>query len=277
MQCMIRMLLEHLHPIFISHLIYHPKKLLYPLYHTILQYLSIPNFYFPILLIKIIYLHNKIIFLHNQIIYPPITVIYSFFLILYIQQPQILQKTPSPHAHHRPPPLHYTHLTPLATHNLPSTKKKKTQTIKNQTPQPNADHPNTTPITDHPKKKNHLQKSTAQRQSPKHRSPTTQHRSPHHTQTPISAPNPKRQSPCHHTDLQWGREEKQWVGGGLPWPVIMGQAMVWWLWSFKSEEKKWVRTERRERIKDWETEREMWDRERNWHNKILVFCFRIVL
>ena len=53
-----------------------------PFYNTS----SIPNFYFPILLIKIIYLHNKIIFLHNKIIflhnkiiYPPITVIYSFY------------------------------------------------------------------------------------------------------------------------------------------------------------------------------------------------------
>ena len=78
---------------------------------------SIPNFYFPILLIKIIYLHNKIIFLHNKIIYPPITVIYSFFLILSVQHPQILQKTPSPHAHHRPPLLHYTLDTTTTTSN----------------------------------------------------------------------------------------------------------------------------------------------------------------
>ena len=40
------------------------------------------------------------------------------------------------------------------------------------------------------------------------------------------------------------------LGGGLPWPVIVGQAMVWWLWSFESEEGKWVRTERKERIRD---------------------------
>ena len=81
-----------------SILFYHSKKSLY--YYTIQFYniYSILNFYFPILLIKIIYLHNKIIF-------PPITFIYSFFLVLSVQQPQILQKTPSP-------PLHYTHLTP---------------------------------------------------------------------------------------------------------------------------------------------------------------------
>ena len=71
--------------------------------------------------------------------------IYSFFLILSVQQPQILHKTPSPHAHRRPLPLHYTHLTPPpppTTHNLPSTpeKKKRTtpdhQTPITQTPQP---------------------------------------------------------------------------------------------------------------------------------------------
>ena len=47
---------------------YHPKKLLYQLYHTILQYFQYLNFYFTILHIKIIYLHNKIIYLHNKII-----------------------------------------------------------------------------------------------------------------------------------------------------------------------------------------------------------------
>ena len=46
------------HPI----LFYHPKKLLYQLYNIILQYTQHPNFYFIILLIKIIYLHNKIIY-----------------------------------------------------------------------------------------------------------------------------------------------------------------------------------------------------------------------
>ena len=119
---------------FNSTLFYHSKKSLYhytiPFYNTS----SIPNFYFPILLIKIIYLHNKIIF-------PPITIIYSFFLILSIQQPQILQKTPSPRAYHRPPPLHYTHLTPPpppATHNLPWTPKKKNPDCQ----KPNTNHPN---------------------------------------------------------------------------------------------------------------------------------------
>ena len=102
-----------------------------PFYHYTIPFYStssISNFYFPILLNKIIYLHNKIIFLHNKIIYPPITIIYSFFLILSIQQPQILQKTPSPHAHHR----YTTHLTsPPATHNLPSTPKKKKTNYRN--------------------------------------------------------------------------------------------------------------------------------------------------
>ena len=39
------------------------QKLLYLLYHTILQYIWLLNFYFTIQHIKIIYLHNKIIYL----------------------------------------------------------------------------------------------------------------------------------------------------------------------------------------------------------------------
>ena len=46
------------HPI----LFYHLKKLLYQLYHIILQYTQHLIFYFPIQYIKIIYLHNKIYF-----------------------------------------------------------------------------------------------------------------------------------------------------------------------------------------------------------------------
>ena len=51
------------HPI----LFYHLKKLLYQLYHIILQYTQHPIFYFPIQHIKIIYLHNKIFFSLNLI------------------------------------------------------------------------------------------------------------------------------------------------------------------------------------------------------------------
>ena len=50
-----------------STLFYHSKK---PLYHYTIPFYntsSIPNFYFPILLIKIIYLHNKIIYPQTQI------------------------------------------------------------------------------------------------------------------------------------------------------------------------------------------------------------------
>ena len=50
-------------------LFYHLKKLLYQLYNIILQYTQHSNFYFTILRIKIIYLHNKIIHLYNKIIY----------------------------------------------------------------------------------------------------------------------------------------------------------------------------------------------------------------
>ena len=41
-------------------LFYNSKKPLLSLYRSILQYLYVPNFYFPFLLIKIIYLHNEI-------------------------------------------------------------------------------------------------------------------------------------------------------------------------------------------------------------------------
>ena len=45
-----------------SILFYHFKKSLYQLYITIFQYTQHPNFYFSILLIKILYLHHKIYF-----------------------------------------------------------------------------------------------------------------------------------------------------------------------------------------------------------------------
>ena len=47
-------------------LFYHLKNLLYQLYNTILQYTQHLNFYFSILLIKIIYLHNKIYIFFSQ-------------------------------------------------------------------------------------------------------------------------------------------------------------------------------------------------------------------
>ena len=90
-------------PILIYFTILKNYFIIVPYYFTILpilQYLQVSQtFIFSILLIKIIYLNHKLIFLRNKIIYPPITVI-SFFLILSVQEPQILQKTPSPHAHH---------------------------------------------------------------------------------------------------------------------------------------------------------------------------------
>ena len=45
-------------------LVYHFKKLFYQLYHTILQHTQHSNFYFPILLVKIIYIIHL-----NNIIY----------------------------------------------------------------------------------------------------------------------------------------------------------------------------------------------------------------
>ena len=54
---------------------------LYQLYHTILQYTQHPNFYFPILLIKIIFLHNKIHIIIKIIFsYSTLSLKYNFFL-----------------------------------------------------------------------------------------------------------------------------------------------------------------------------------------------------
>ena len=47
--------LQHSHPQSSYYSILQFQKLLYQLYHTILQYTQHPNFYFPIQLIKIIY------------------------------------------------------------------------------------------------------------------------------------------------------------------------------------------------------------------------------
>ena len=92
--------LEHSHSISTNYSIWPSQNLLYHLYHTILQHSQHPNFYFPILLIKIIFLHNKII-------YPSITIIYHtthylFFLThsFYSTTTTNLLKPPSPHAHH---------------------------------------------------------------------------------------------------------------------------------------------------------------------------------
>ena len=125
--------------------------------------------------------------------------------------------------------------------------------------------------------------------------------SPHPTQTwqtqtkPMANPQPNtdlhttpkhwslRQTPnadLHATTLIYNEREKrnnewmvvchgqwQWVG---PWcggygVLILKRGSEWGLKGERESE-----IERRR-------EREMWDRERNWPNRILVFCFRIVL
>ena len=70
-------------------LFYHLKTLLYQLYNIILQYTQHPNFYFPILLIKIIYLYNKIYFF--LFFYP----IFSSTCICTFQTPPYLYFSPS--------------------------------------------------------------------------------------------------------------------------------------------------------------------------------------
>ena len=71
---------------FYSILFYHLKKLLYQLYHIILQYTQHLIFYFPIQYFKIIYLHNKIYFSlllkkKKNYIYIYIFLFFSFSLI----------------------------------------------------------------------------------------------------------------------------------------------------------------------------------------------------
>ena len=168
----------HSHQISTNYFILPSQNLLYHLYHTILQHSQHLNFYFPILL-------NKIIFLHNKIIYPPITIIYSLFLILSVQQPQILQKTPSPHAHHHCITQtwhHHHHQQPIIYHQHQKKKKKKT-TCRN--PLPNADHLNT----NHPRRSKPTQPTINPNKT--HGKPTAQCRSPHHTQTHTD-PNPRQ-------------------------------------------------------------------------------------
>ena len=58
---------EHSHLKILSHLILSSQKLLYQLYHIILQYSQHSNFYFTIQHIKIIFLFNKIIYPKTQI------------------------------------------------------------------------------------------------------------------------------------------------------------------------------------------------------------------
>ena len=99
-----------------SILFYHLKKLLYQLYHTILQHSQHSNFYFPILLIKIIY--------------PPTP---QFYFPILFNNHKLTETTITTF----PPLLHYTHLTPppaVATYNLPSTPPKKKKTPRPSTP-----------------------------------------------------------------------------------------------------------------------------------------------
>ena len=76
------------------------QNLLYYLCYTILQHSQHPNFYFPILLIKIIFLHNKIIYLKITIIYNETH--YLFFLShsFCSRTTTNLLKPPSPQAHY---------------------------------------------------------------------------------------------------------------------------------------------------------------------------------
>ena len=119
--------LEYLQSEILSYLILPSQKVTLSIIQYNFTILQHPNFYFPILLIKIIFLHNKIIYPTITIIYNKTHYLFSLSLFISVQQPQ------------SPPPTHYTHLTPppplpppAATHNLPSTPKKKFKKNKKQ-------------------------------------------------------------------------------------------------------------------------------------------------
>ena len=83
-------------------LFYHLKKLLYQLYHIILQHTQHPIFYFPIQYIKIIYLYNKIYFSlllkkKKKYIYIYISFLFSLsHFSLLLSQPLITTQNPDP-------------------------------------------------------------------------------------------------------------------------------------------------------------------------------------
>ena len=108
-------------------LFYHPKKLLYQLHNTILQYIQHLNFYFLILLIKIIFLHNKIIY--PKIIFIYNTTHYLFFLShsFCSRTTTNLLKPPSLQAHHcyTTHTWHHHHQQPIIYHQHQKKKKRK--------------------------------------------------------------------------------------------------------------------------------------------------------
>ena len=129
------MLLKHSHSESSNYSILPSQNLLYYLYHTILQHSQHPNFYFLILLIKIIFLHNKII-------YPKITIIYNtIHYLLFLSHSFCtrtktnLLKPPSPQAHHRciTHTWHCQHQ-PIIYHQHQKKKKKKNSNLRS--PQP---------------------------------------------------------------------------------------------------------------------------------------------
>ena len=148
--------LEHSHQQSTNYSILPSQNLLYQLYHTILQHSQHPNFYFPILLIKIIFLHNKIIYLKITIIYNTthyllsLSLSLSLSLILSIQQqPQHLLKPPSPQTHHccTTHTWHHHYQQPIIYPQHPK-KKKKQPAMANQTQ--THGKPKPTPMTANP-------------------------------------------------------------------------------------------------------------------------------
>ena len=133
-------LLKHSHLISINYSILLSQNILYHLYYIILQYFQYPNFYFPILLIKIIFLHNKII-------YSPITIIYNTTHYLFFLSHSFCSTINTNFTKTTiitcPPLLHYAQLTPSTPPSPHHIQTWQTQTKPTTNPQPNADLHNT--------------------------------------------------------------------------------------------------------------------------------------
>ena len=71
---------KHSHPVFTKNSILPSQNSLYHLYYIILKHTQHINFYFPILLIKIIYLPNKIIYSKTISILSHLSPLSNFYL-----------------------------------------------------------------------------------------------------------------------------------------------------------------------------------------------------
>ena len=168
--------------VFTKNSILSSKNSFYHLYHIIFQYFQHPSFYFPILLIKIIYLPNKIIYSKTMSILSHLSPLSNFYLS---STETKLDRNHRPKTTYRNP----NNTNPNKTHGKP-------------TAQRWSSHHTQTPIThaDPNPNKTHSKPKQNPRQT--------------HSPMPISTPHPntdfyaKRWSPRHHINLQRERKEK---------------------------------------------------------------------